>query len=97
MSALKAETGEERLIAGCEGVEFPPGTLTIEWMAHNIKTYKPFTQHGEHRDRASEDDSPEVIKTQSPIYITGRRMGRDDGKIRERDKSTQRGSNGDST
>ena len=33
-----------RFISGLEGTEFPIGTETISWPAHDILTFKPFTQ-----------------------------------------------------
>ncbi|KIM90473.1 hypothetical protein PILCRDRAFT_1764 [Piloderma croceum F 1598] len=41
--AVEAAPECERLIAGLEGIEFPLGTPVINWAAHNIKTFLPFT------------------------------------------------------
>ena len=44
LSAFISE--HDRLVAGLEGIEFPIGTPTVEWPAHGIRTFKPFTNTG---------------------------------------------------
>jgi len=36
-------TEHDRLIAGRGGIEFPLGTQLVEWPAHGVATFKPFT------------------------------------------------------
>jgi hypothetical protein len=33
----------DRLIVGRDGIEFPSGTPLVEWPAHGVSTFKPFT------------------------------------------------------
>ena len=46
----------EHLVSLCEGLEFPTGTRTVEWPAHNVDTFMPFTGVPGSRDRASRPD-----------------------------------------
>jgi hypothetical protein len=53
-TAVKAEgPGVSRFVSSREGVEFPVGTETIKWPAHNVDTFMPFTGVPGSRDRAS--------------------------------------------
>jgi len=36
-------TEHDRLIIGRDGIEFPLGTPLVEWSAHDVATFKPFT------------------------------------------------------
>jgi hypothetical protein len=36
-------TEHDRLIVGRDGIEFPLGTQLVEWPAHGVATFKPFT------------------------------------------------------
>jgi hypothetical protein len=36
-------TEHDRLVVGRSGVEFPSGTPLVEWPAHGVATFKPFT------------------------------------------------------
>jgi hypothetical protein len=40
---LVNQLDRERLVAGLEGVEFPLGTPKVNWLAHDLLTYMPFT------------------------------------------------------
>jgi len=42
----------DRLIVGRDGIEFPVGTPLVEWPAHGVATFKPFTSC-EARDKVS--------------------------------------------
>ena len=33
----------DRIIIECDGIEFPLGTPLVEWLAHGVATFKPFT------------------------------------------------------
>jgi len=33
----------DRMIIGRDGIEFPLGTPLVEWPAHDVATFKPFT------------------------------------------------------
>ena len=36
-------TEHDRLVVGRSGVEFTSGTPLVEWPAHGVATFKPFT------------------------------------------------------
>jgi hypothetical protein len=74
---IQCFTEGERLVAGLAGIEFPKETATIEWPAHNVKTYKPFTipPEGDHKARLL-DQFPVLRKF---LYIQGRILGRHNG------------------
>ncbi len=59
----------DRLIVGREGIEFPLGTPLVEWPAHGVATFKPFTDCDRVRVQYKHLESTSITVTQDGDWV----------------------------